>query len=73
MVPSLEHACRDPWGPPTIGRHVPSLPGTSQASHCPVQACVQQTPSTQLPERHSAAVLQVAPFSFLLEQTPPAQ
>src|SRR5215471_17942567 len=26
-----------------------------------------------MPDRHSAGVLQVEPFSFLLEQTPPAQ
>jgi hypothetical protein len=73
IVPSVEHACREPWGAPTIGRHVPSLPDTSHASHWPAQACVQQKPSTQMPDRHSAGVLQVEPFSFLLEQTPPAQ
>ena len=33
----------------------------SQASHCPVHALVQHTPSTQLPERHCRPSVQVAP------------
>jgi hypothetical protein len=64
--PSLEQAWRDPTGAPLIGTHVPSLPGTLQASHCAPHACVQQTPSTQMSEPHSAATLQVAPAPFFL-------
>jgi hypothetical protein len=52
---------------------IPSLPGTSQASHWPVHARVQQTLSTQLPDAHSAAVLHAAPGSFCETHTPPAQ
>jgi hypothetical protein len=48
------HASRPPWGAPTTGEHVPSLPDTSHASHCPVQAPLQQYPSTQNPLAHSS-------------------
>jgi hypothetical protein len=34
---------------------------------------VQQTPSTQIPELHSDAVLQEVPGSLFVTQTPPAQ
>ena len=41
--PSVAQLGREPCGPsPSTGVHVPSLPTTSQASHCPVQADVQQ-------------------------------
>jgi len=39
-----------------------------QATHVPVQAALQQTPSTQKPLKHSVVAEQVWPFSFL--QTP---
>jgi hypothetical protein len=32
---------------PATGVHVPALPDTSHASHCPVHALLQHTPSTQ--------------------------
>jgi hypothetical protein len=56
-----------------IGVQVPSVPGALHASHWPVQACVQHTLSTQMPDRHSAGVLQETPASFLGSHTPPAQ
>lgn len=53
------------WGVPTTGRHWPTLPPMSQASHCPLHARLQQTPSTQLPEPHSVPSVQVVPFGLL--------
>ena len=47
------HAARVPCGAPATGVHVPSLPSTSHASHCPVHAPLQQTPSTQKPLTHA--------------------
>lgn len=47
-VASLAHWARTaPWGLPLIGMHVPTLAGTSHASHCPVHAALQHTPSAQ--------------------------
>jgi hypothetical protein len=43
----VEHAARMPWGAPRTGVHVPGVFARSHASHCPVQAALQQTPSTQ--------------------------
>jgi len=40
-------ACRVPCGAKVTGEHVPDTPFTSQASHWPVQAVLQQYPSTQ--------------------------
>ena len=34
------------------GEHVPNTPTRLQAAHCPVQALLQHTPSTQKPETH---------------------
>jgi hypothetical protein len=52
-VPSDAQLARLPCGAPDAGEHVPSLPATSQASHCPPQARSQQYPSTQGPAPHS--------------------
>ena len=41
-VPSVSQATRPPRGGPLTGQHVPSLFGTSQASHWPSQAASQQ-------------------------------
>lgn len=60
----LGHALREPWGSPFTATHLPTLPGTSHASHVPEQAESQHTPSMQLPESHSAALLQVVEFFF---------
>jgi hypothetical protein len=41
------HARRVPCGGPTTGEHVPTLPATLHAWHCPVHVVSQHTPSTQ--------------------------
>jgi len=50
--PLPEHAVRTPCGAPLTVTHWPTLPATSQAWHCPLQAWLQQTPSAQLPLVH---------------------
>ena len=45
--PNPAHAARPPCAPPLTAVHTPALPATSHASHWPVQAASQQTPSTQ--------------------------
>ena len=61
-LPSLAHDARRPCGAPATALQTPTMPGTSQAWHCPLQALLQQTPSTQLPFPHCA----------LAEQDPPS-
>lgn len=63
--PVPEHAVRPPCGLPTTGRHLPTLPLTSQASHCPSHLASQHVPSTQKPLPHSVVVVQVAPVGLL--------
>jgi hypothetical protein len=53
-APLPPHAERAPCGMPSTAVHLPTLPPTSQAWHCPPHALSQHTPSTQLPEPHSA-------------------
>ena len=62
--PSSEHmnSPHEGWlarGAPMTAEQVPTLPLTSQASHCPLHARSQQTPSVQKPEWQSAAVTQL--------------
>jgi hypothetical protein len=52
---------------------VPSEPVRLQASHAPEQAVLQQRPSTQLPEVHWLAPVQVAPLVCFTTQVPPLQ
>jgi len=52
-VPSVAQAARVPCGVPVVGEHVPTLPATLQASHCPPHARSQQNPSTQFADAHS--------------------
>jgi hypothetical protein len=42
---------------------VPTLPVRLHASHAPLQAVLQQTPSTQLPLPHWLAAVHVPPLS----------
>jgi hypothetical protein len=70
-VPSLAQAARAPWGAPATGLHVPTLPATLQASHCPPQATLQHTPSTHCPVPHWFAALQAAPGPTLGRHVPP--
>jgi hypothetical protein len=51
-LPSVAQAARLPCGAPATAVQVPTLPATSQAWHCPPQALLQQTPSTQLLALH---------------------
>jgi hypothetical protein len=52
-------------GPESTGVQVPSLPETLQASHWPVHALLQHTPSTQWPLPHSASAAHVAASGLL--------
>lgn len=62
---SPAHGVRLPRGAPTAGTHLPSVPDSAHASHCPVHADSQQTPSTQKPLSHSRPSVQAAPaFCF---------
>jgi hypothetical protein len=49
---SASQAGRSPCGSPVTLEHVPALSMTSHASHWPLQALLQQTPSTQLVDAH---------------------
>jgi hypothetical protein len=59
------HAACTPCGSPATGTQIPSAPGTSQASHWPVQAWSQQTPSVQKAVAHASLVVQGAPAGIL--------
>jgi hypothetical protein len=63
-LPSVAHAARPPCGAPATGMHVPTDPSASHAWHWPPHAALQQTPSAQRPEWHSAAPPQTVPRSF---------
>jgi hypothetical protein len=71
MLLSVAHAVREPCGVPVTGEHVPTLPATSQASHSPVQAPLQHTPSTQSPDVHEFPVAQALPFPIFGTQMLP--
>jgi hypothetical protein len=45
-------------GAPATALHFPTAPGRLQASHCPVHAELQHTPSAQKPDAQSASVAQ---------------
>jgi hypothetical protein len=62
------HFGRVPLGAPVTGWQTPV--SGAHASHCPVHAALQQTPSAQKPEVHSVAAVHGAPFGFAV-QTPP--
>ena len=68
--PSVAHAVFALCGVPVTGEHVPTLPATSHASHWPVHAPLQHTPSAQMPEMHELAVVQALPFETFGMQTP---
>jgi len=63
--PSLAQAARLPAGAPVFAAHVPTEPATSHASHWPLHAVLQHTPSTHWPLPHSAAAVHVPPKIFL--------
>jgi hypothetical protein len=47
-----------------VGEQVPTEPELSQASHWPSQAVLQHTPSTQLPDAHSAVIVHAPPLGW---------
>jgi hypothetical protein len=71
-VLSVAQALRGPRGAPATGAQVPLLPVASQASHCPLQLVLQQTPSTQNPLAHWSLPAQATPGFNTGAQTPPA-
>jgi hypothetical protein len=69
-VASEAHAARPARGAPATGVQVPATPATSQASHWPLQAALQQVPSAQKPLWHWFAAPQLPPSGSLGVQTP---
>ena len=55
--------------PTGMGVHVPTVPGNSHAIHVPVHEVLQQTPSTQCSDPHSASMLHALPLAKSTEQT----
>jgi len=68
--PSEAQAVRALRGPPATDVQVPTLPFSAQASHWPVQAVSQQTPSTQCGDPHWFAPPQACPGARSGTQTP---
>ncbi len=65
-----------PAEPPVTFAQVPSVDApaaTLHASHAPLQVVLQHTPSTQLPDAHSPAELQLVPLLFFVVQLVPLQ
>ena len=71
--PAAEHATRAPCGAPFTGEHVPGAVATSQASHWPEHALVQQTPSTQKPLAHVRASAHATPVAAFGAHPPASQ
>src|SRR5262245_59975539 len=74
VLPQVVVTVHRAWGslaPLATLAHVPGLPVRLQAMQGPQLALPQQTPSTQFPELHSLAVVQLSPFPFLDTQVPP--
>ena len=62
-----------PAVPALSGVQTPAAPGRLHASHAPLHAVLQQTPSTQLAALHWLPAVQAAPSVFFGTQRPPAQ
>jgi len=56
-----------------MGAQLPTAPATLHASHVPLHAPLQHTPSTQKPDVHSLAAAQDAPATRLAAHVPPLQ
>jgi hypothetical protein len=69
--PSEAQAVRALRGAPATGVQVPTLPLSAQASHWPVHAVSQQTPSTQRCDPHWFAPAQAWPCASSGMQMPP--
>jgi hypothetical protein len=61
-VASVVHFARGKTGAPLTALHTPTLPETMQASHCPLHALSQQTPSMQTPLAQWFDAVHCAPF-----------
>ncbi len=72
-LPSLAQAVRAPCGSPVTAEHVPSLPGTSHASHCEPHEVLQQKPSMHSPEMHALPFGHFAPGPCLATHSPAEQ
>ena len=70
QAPAESHAGRPARGLPLTGLQTPAA---LQASHWPVQAVSQHTPSTQCPFAHCVDAPQAAPSARLGTQMPPEQ
>jgi hypothetical protein len=68
VVPSPAQAFPVPCGAPVTALHRPSEPLTSQASHCPAHALLQQTPSMQKSLAHSLLLSHEAPSGVVPTQ-----
>lgn len=64
----VAHAPRAPCGAPVTGVQVPFA--TSHASHCPVQAVSQHTPSAQWPLVHASMLGHTSPFARVFSHMP---
>ena len=82
--PSQKPSCRQPLAgssthtargsvPSGTGTQLPIEPATAHERHSSPQAELQQTPSTQKPEVHSRAAVQLSPRPRLGWQVLPAQ
>jgi len=74
-LPSPTHCTRraPAWGAPVTAEQLPSWPATSQASHWPSHAELQQKLSTQCPLEHWRSPLQPWPFGRCGVHTPAEQ
>jgi hypothetical protein len=72
-APVPTHAGRPARGAPELATHVPALPASSHASHCPEHAVSQHSPPTQKPLAHCDNRLQGVPGASLGTQTPAEQ
>jgi hypothetical protein len=72
-IPMPAHATRGGRGAPITVLHVPTLPASAQAWHCPPHGESQQTPSTQKPLVHWFACAQALPFAPCATHTPLVQ
>lgn len=64
------HGVRLLRGVPVTVTQVPTLLDSAHPWHCPAQARLQQTLSTQFVLVHSAPLLHCVPFDFKARQTP---
>lgn len=74
-VPPPVHAPRAPcgWVPEVVSEQTPTLPETSQASHCPPHAELQHTLSTHEPEVQLELVAHAEPLTTFGTHAPALQ